>query len=187
MLRKLVIGGIIAAATLVGSAGTGHAGLSVDLGIHLGTPPIFEPVPASPVQYAPAVGINLFSYAGEFFVFSNGGWYVGAGHNGPWTQLPPQYVPRPILAVPVRFYHERPREWAHWRHEAPPRWAPSWGNRWEERYAERRRPSYHDEHRSVRPAAYRDDYRDERHVAYRDDHRDDRRGDRHDGYRDERR
>ena len=91
MLRKLVIGGIIAAATLVGSAGTGHAGLSVDLGIHLGTPPIFEPVPASPVQYAPAVGVNLFSYGGEFFVFSNGGWYVGAGHNGPWTQLPPRY------------------------------------------------------------------------------------------------
>ena len=44
----------------------------MDLGIHLGTPPIFEPVPASPVQYAPAVGVNLFSYGGEFFVFSNG-------------------------------------------------------------------------------------------------------------------
>ena len=93
------------------------------------------PLPGSPIEYAPAVGVNLFSYGGEFFVFSNGGSYVGAGHNGPWAQLPPQYVPRPILAVPVRYYHERPREWAHWRHEAPPRWSPSWGNRWEERRA----------------------------------------------------
>ena len=186
MLRKLVIGGVVAVAALVGSAGAGHAGVNVDLGIHLGTPPIFEPVPASPVEYAPAVGINLFSYGGEFFVFSNGGWYVSAGHSGPWAQLPPQYVPRPILAVPVRYYHERPREWAHWRHEAPPRWSPSWGNRWEDRRAEHSR-AYADERRGERRMAYRDEHRDDRRWSYRDDRRDDRRGDRHDSYRDDRR
>jgi hypothetical protein len=165
MLRKLLIGGVIAVAALIGSAGTGHAGVSVDLGIHLGSPPRFEPVPASPVQYAPSVGANLFSYDGEFYAFLGTTWYVGSGHNGPWSELPPQYVPRPILAVPVQYYHARPREWANWRREAPPRWAPTWGNRWEERYAERHRP-HQDEHRGVRATAYRDDrrggYRDER-------------------------
>jgi len=173
MLGKVLIGGVIAVAALVASAGTGHASVSVDLGIHFGTPPIFEPVPASPVQYAPSIGANLFSYDGEFFVFLGSTWYVGPGHNGPWSELPPQYVPRPILAVPVNYYRVRPREWAHWRHDAPPRWAPTWGHRWEERYADRHH-SYVDERRGVRHAAYRDDYRGARTLGYRDDHRGDR-------------
>ena len=120
--------------------------------------PQLAPVPASRVFYAPSVSANLFSYNREFFVFLGGVWYVGPGHNGPWAELPPQYVPRPILAVPVRYYRERPREWAHWRHEAPPRWAPAWGHRWEERRAERHQ-------------AYRDEHRGDRHKGYRDDRR----------------
>jgi hypothetical protein len=215
MLGKMLIGGAMAVAAVVGSAGPSHAQLSVDLGFHFGSPPQFDQVPASPVQYAPAVGANLFSYDGQYYVFLGTNWYVGPGHNGPWAELPPQYVPRPILAVPVRYYHSRPREWTSWRHDAPPRWGPSWGNRWEDRYGDRHR-SYLDDHRGARPTMYRDDHRDDRrgdrHVAYRDDHRDDRRagyrddhrddrhggsrddhrddrrvGDRRDGYRDERR
>ena len=78
-------------------------------------------MPASPVFYAPSVSANLFSYNREFFVFLSGVWYVGPGHNGPWAVLPPEYVPRPILAVPAKYYRVRPREWSHWHHEAPPR------------------------------------------------------------------
>ena len=160
MLGRILVGGFIAVAALAGSTGTGHAGVSVDLGIHFGSPPQLAPVPASRVFYAPSVSANLFSYNREFFVFLGGVWYVGPGHNGPWAELPPQYVPRPILAVPVRYYRERPREWAHWRHEAPPRWAPAWGHRWEERRVERHRH-----------AAYRGEHRDDRHGGYRGDRR----------------
>jgi len=186
MLGKMLIGGVIAIAALAGSAGTGHAGLNVDLGIHFRFPPQLAPVPASPVFYAPSVSANLFSYDREFFVFRGGVWYVGPGHNGPWTSLPPRYVPRPILAVPVRYYRERPREWAHWRHEAPPRWSPAWGQRWEVRRAEHRAIS-RDERRSDRHAAYRDDRRGAPQPAYRDRHRDEHRGDHHERYRDDRR
>ncbi|MDP2703004.1 MAG: hypothetical protein Q8P98_13140, partial [Candidatus Rokubacteria bacterium] len=83
------------------------------------------------------------------------------GYAGPWSEVRPEYVPRPILAVPVRYYHERPREWAHWRHEAAPRWGSTWGRRWEER-----RPEH--------PAVYRDNHRGEHHTTYLDDHRGDR-------------
>jgi hypothetical protein len=201
MLKKILLGGVIAVAAVIGSAGPGHAQVSVDLGLHFGSPPQFEQVPASPVEYAPAVGANLFSYDGQYFVFLGTTWYVGPGHNGPWTELPPQYVPRPILAVPVNYYHSRPREWAYWRHDAPPRWGPAWGTRWEEhRHGDYYRHGYADDRRPVRPSVYRNDHRDDRyadrHVAYRDDHRDDRRGggsggdhrdDRHSSYRDDRR
>jgi hypothetical protein len=192
MLKKILIGGVIAVAAVIGSAGPGHAQLSVDLGFHFGSPPQFEQVPASPVQYAPAVGANLFSYDGQYFVFLGTTWYVGSGHNGPWTELPPQYVPRPILAVPVHYYHSRPREWAYWRHDAPPRWGPAWGTRWEEhRHGDYYRRGYADDRRPVRPSVYRNDRRDDRfadrHVAYRDDHRDVRYADRHASYRDDRR
>ena len=158
MLGRILVGGFIAVAALAGSTGTGHAGGSVDLRVHFGSPPQVEAVPASRVFYAPSVSANLFSYNREFFVFLGGVWYVGPGHNGPWAELPPQYVPRPILAVPVRYYRVRPREGAHWHHEAPPRWAPAWGHRWEERRAERHQ-------------AYRDEHRGDRHKGYRDDRR----------------
>lgn len=190
MLRKMLIGGVMVVAAVVGSAGPGHAQLSVDLGFHFGSPPQFEQVPASPVQYAPAVGANLFSYDGQYYVFLGTNWYVGRGHNGPWAELPPQYVPRPILAVPVGYYHSRPREWTSWRHDAPPRWGPSWGNRWEDHHGDRYR-GYSNDRRDVRPTAYRNDHRDDRysdrHESYRDDHRDDRRGGYRDDHRDDRR
>jgi hypothetical protein len=170
MLRQMFLGSVMAVAALVGSASTGHAGASVDFGIHLGSPPQFMPVPETPVSYAPTVGANLFLYDGQFFAFRGGVWFAGPGYQGPWSEVRPEYVPRPILAVPVGYYHERPREWAHWRHEAPPRWNSTWGRHWEER-----RPERH--------VVYRDEHHGDHHTAYRDDHR----GDRHEGYRDDRR
>jgi hypothetical protein len=44
----------------------------------------------------------------------------------------PAYVPRPLLTVPVRYYHATPAEWRHWRREQPPRWAHNWGRDWDE-------------------------------------------------------
>jgi hypothetical protein len=179
MLRQMLLGSVMAVAVLVGSTGTGHAWVSLDLGIHLGSPPQFVQVPETPVSYAPAVGANLFLYDGHFFAFKGGIWFGGPGYNGPWSEVRPEYIPRPILAVPVRYYHERPREWSHWRREAAPRWAPTWGNRWEER-----RPVYRDDHRGDRgPSYHRTDYRDDHRgdrgfSHHRTDYRDDHRGDR---------
>ena len=175
MLKKMIVGGVIGIAALAGTAGTSHAGVSLDLGFHLGAPAPFEPIPASPVAYAPSVNANLFSYDGQFYVFMGTGWYVGVSQNGPWSEVPPEYIPRPILAVPIRYYHVPPREWTYWRRDAAPRWAPAWGHRWEERRWEERRhgpppPEHH--------AYYHDDHRGDHHIAYRDDHRDDRRWDR---------
>lgn len=183
MLTKLLIGSAIAIAAVAGSAGTGHAGVSVDLGIHLGAPPQFEQVPETPVSYAPSVGANLFLYDGQYFAFKGGVWLASPGYQGPWSEVPPQYVPRPILAVPVRYYHERPREWSQWHREAAPRWAPTWGNRWEDRHP----AAYRDDHRGDRHTAYRDDHRGDRSPSYRDDPRDDHRFDRTRAYRDEHR
>jgi hypothetical protein len=202
MLRQMFVGSVMAVAALVGSASTGHAGVSVDLGIHLGSPPQFQQVPETPVSYAPGVGANLFMYDGQFFAFRGGVWFGGPGYNGPWSEVRPEYVPRPILAVPVQYYHERPREWSHWRREAAPRWGSTWGRRWEERRPEH--PAiYRDDHRGEHHAAYRDerrddrrappqlahrdDHRGERQPSYRDDSRDDRHGDRVRAYRDEHR
>lgn len=186
MLRQMVVGSVMAVAALVGSAGTGHAEVGVDLGIHLGSSPQFVQVPESPVSYAPSVGANLFMYGGEFFNFRGGVWFAGPGYQGPWSEVRPEHVPRPILAVPVRYYHDRPREWSRWRHEAPPRWGSTWGRRWEER-----RPmhpaAYRDEHRGERHVAFRDEHRGERQPSYRDEHRDAHRGDRVPAFRDEHR
>lgn len=186
MLRQMFVGSVMAVVALVGSASTGSAEVNLDFGIHLGSPPQFVQVPESPVSYAPSVGANLFLYDGQFFAFRGGAWFAGPGQQGPWSAVRPEYVPRPILAVPVRYYHERPREWAHWRHEAPPRWGSHWGHRWEERRADHR-AVYRDEHRGERHTAYRDDHRGDRHPSYRDDYRHERHDDRVRAYRDEHR
>ncbi|MDO8477218.1 MAG: hypothetical protein Q7W02_13680 [Candidatus Rokubacteria bacterium] len=186
MLRQMFVGSVMAVVALVGSASAGHAGVSVDLGIHLGSPPQFVQVPETPVSYAPAVGANLFLYAGQFFAFRGGVWFAGPGYEGPWSEVRPEYVPRPILAVPVQYYRVPPREWSHWRRETAPRWGSTWGRRWEERRPEH--PAvYRDDHRGEHHTAYRDDHRGDRPPSHRDDFRDERHGDRVRAYRDEHR
>src|SRR5262245_56397351 len=105
MLKKMIVGGVIGIAALAGTAGTSHAGVSVDLGIHLGAPAPLEPIPASPVSYAPSVNANLFTYDGLFYVFMGNGWYLGVGQNGPWSEVPPAYIPSAVVAVPIRSSH----------------------------------------------------------------------------------
>ena len=140
MLRRVILGGLMTA-TVFGAAALAEAGANV--GIHLAAPPRLVAVPASPVTYAPAVPVNYFAYGGRYYVFSNGGWYVARGYNGPWFLVAPEYVPRPILGVPMRYYHVRPGAWAHWRRDVPPRWEPRWGRRWDDRH-DRRDDRRHD-------------------------------------------
>jgi len=183
MLRRL-IATTFACATVLGSAGPSPAQVSVNIGINLPAPPPLVVVPSSPVQYAPSVEANYFFYGGEYFVFDGAHWYASSAYNGPWVVLAPEFIPMPVLQVPVRFYRRPPPEWRAWRHEAPPQWAPAWGRRWQERRHEgQAQPRF--EPRQSRPEPRfeprqerREERRDERREDRRDERREDRRGER---------
>jgi hypothetical protein len=149
MLRRMILG-VIAIAAVMTAASSAAAQVSVSIGINLPAPPHLVVVPASPVMYAPAVAANYFFYGGQYYVFTNGGWYVGPRHNGPWVVVAPEFIPRPILAVPVRYYRTPPPEWKHWRREGPPQWAPAWGRRWDEEHGRGHREAVRDDRRDDR-------------------------------------
>jgi hypothetical protein len=111
-----------------------YAQVHVDIGIHFPAPPPLVVVPETPhVQYvpgAPTEAANLFLYNGQYWAFTNGDWYVSRGYNGPWIVVEPQFVPRPILLVPVRYYHVPPEHWRQWGDRQPPRWHEDWGREW---------------------------------------------------------
>jgi hypothetical protein len=122
------------ALVMLAFVGPAHAQIHVDIGIHLPAPPPLVVVPTvASVQYAPSAPGNFFFYGGQYWVFTGGGWHVSRGFNGPWILVAPQYVPRPVLLVPVRYYHVPPGHWAQWQREAPPHWEHEWGHGWAEK------------------------------------------------------
>jgi len=153
MLRGSMLSGFVMAAVL-GSAGLAPAQVNVDIGIHLGSPPPLVAVPESPVMYAPSVNGNFFFYQGGYYVFRRGAWYMAPRHDGPWAVVAPEYVPRPLLFVPVRYYRVPPPEWKGWHAEAAPHWLPAYGRRWEER-----REPVRGEHRAERREQRREEDR----------------------------
>jgi hypothetical protein len=148
MLSAMIFAACVMA-TVLGPAGLAQAQVSVDIGIHLGSPPQLVAVPSSPVMYAPAVTGNFFFYAGQYYVYRRGAWYAGPRHDGPWAVVRPEFVPRPILSVPVKYYRVPPPEWKRWHAEAAPRWQPTYGRRWEEHPAAMRE-EHREEHREMR-------------------------------------
>jgi hypothetical protein len=111
-----------------------HAQVHVDIGIHLPAPPQLVVVrEVRAVQYAPAAPANIFFYGGQYWAFANGGWHVSGGYNGPWIVVNPQFVPRPILLVPVNYYRVPPGHWKQWAKREPPRWGDEWGREWSEK------------------------------------------------------
>src|SRR5262245_36037456 len=111
------------------TSATASAGTRVSIGINLGGPPALVAVPGTPVAYAPALPVSYFGYGRLYYVYGDGLWYSAPWYNGPWTVVAPAYVPRPLLALPVRYYRPRAYAWPHWRYHAP-RWAPAWGRDW---------------------------------------------------------
>ncbi|HYB42374.1 MAG TPA: hypothetical protein VEL75_11425 [Candidatus Methylomirabilis sp.] len=144
-MRKLLTLGVLLSTALLGWAGPAGAGVNVNIGINLTGPPQLAAVPATPVMYAPAVGANYFFYGGQYYVFAKGVWYVSRGYNGPWVALAPEFVPRPMLVVPVAYYRLPPPAWRAWTREMPPRWEARWGRRWVEHPD--RAAIRHEEHR----------------------------------------
>src|SRR5262245_49477576 len=121
MVKKMMIGGLIVAALAAGMPSTGDA--RVNFSINLNAPPAVEVVPGTDVQYAPEIANNnYFQYGSRYYVFNGGTWYVAPRYSGPWAVVAPAYVPRPLLQVPVGYYHRPPAHWRSWRHDAAPRW-----------------------------------------------------------------
>ncbi|HSB72071.1 MAG TPA: hypothetical protein VLT62_22305 [Candidatus Methylomirabilis sp.] len=79
------------------------------------------PGPPPPVIYtAPSLPYNYFVYQNVFYLYREGYWLRAHHYSGPWTVIRIAQVPRPVLAVPVEQYRERP---PHWAHHGPPPWA----------------------------------------------------------------
>jgi len=145
-------------------SGPADAQVRVDIGIHLPAPPKLVIVPGhATVHYAPAPAApaNLFFYGDQYWIFSNGGWHVSRQHGGPWIVVAPQFVPRPLLAVPVRYYHVPPGHWKQWNHQASPRWEHEWGQEWAHKRQWRGRDDDRGGHRGQR-AERRGDRGDDR-------------------------
>ena len=132
MLRRMMLAMFVMTAVF-GPAGLAWAQTSVNIGLQLGSAPPLAAVPESSVMYGPTVNGNFFFYQGEYYVFRKGAWYMAPRHDGPWAAVAPEYVPRPLLAVPVRYYKSPPPEWKAWRAEAAPRWQAEYGRRWHDR------------------------------------------------------
>jgi hypothetical protein len=138
---------VAALLSMLAPARLAHAGVSVNIGINLPAPPPIVAVPGTPVMYAPSVDANYFAYGGQYYAFVGGAWYVSAAYGGPWAVVAPEFVPRPILAVPVRYYRVVPPGWRGWRREAPPHWEARWGRHWTERRVRPERARRHERFR----------------------------------------
>jgi hypothetical protein len=131
-IRTLVLAAATAAAFLgltqeparAQNVSVGISTPSVNFGLNIGAPPPLVAVPGVPVQYAPSVPHNYFTYGGYYYLFHEGGWFYSARYNGPWMSLVIHQVPRPILAVPVTYYKHPP---GHWKKHGPPPWAVAQG------------------------------------------------------------
>lgn len=126
MRRTLILTGILVAAALGLLPPPAAARTDVQIGINIGAPPQLVVVPRMPVYYAPAVPYNYFAYGGQYYLFHADTWYFAPTYNGPWAIIAVEYVPLPILRVPVPYYNVPP---GHWKKKGPPPWAPAWGHR----------------------------------------------------------
>ena len=76
-------------------------------------PPRVVAVPRTPVYYVPDTSYNVFVYDNHYYSFHDGAWFLANSHGGPWVFVPAERVPRPLLAVPARYYKHPPRHARH--------------------------------------------------------------------------
>ena len=115
MTRRLASLLVLVAVTTAPWAATAVAAYDVHITIGIGALPVPPPVvvtrppqlvvvPGTSVYYAPALLFNYFFYAGQYYTFAKGQWFVASAYNGPWVVMTVGQVPAPILAVPVEYY-----------------------------------------------------------------------------------
>jgi hypothetical protein len=125
-----IIGVALAIASFSPLAATaGQVNVGVNIGVPapppivLPAPPPVVVVPNSPVSYVPSVDFNLFLYGGRYYSFHQGSWFYASRHSGPWTFIPTERVPRPVIGVPATYYKVPPghaRKMANAPSGAPP-------------------------------------------------------------------
>jgi hypothetical protein len=122
LLALAAIGVSLPGAASAQSVSIGVQTNNAQLGIHLGpTPPPLVAVPgAQSVYYAPNLPYNYFVYQHVYYLYHDARWFRGRHYDGPWRAIAIDEVPRPVLAVPVDHYRNRPGRWAH---HGPPPWA----------------------------------------------------------------
>jgi hypothetical protein len=130
----LVLIALLAAlVVVVPSVSEAQVQVHVDIGFHLPAPPKLVVVPQVPaVRYVSVAATpgNLFYYDSQYWAFAYQGWYVSGSYNGPWVYVAPQFVPRPVLLVPVQYYHVPPGHWKQWERGRAPHWREDWGPEW---------------------------------------------------------
>jgi hypothetical protein len=111
-MRKTGIVVLLCAGALVTAA---RAEAQVSVNVNIGPPPVIFAapprvlvVPQSPVYYVPDTTYNVFVYGGRYYSFHNGGWFLATSHGGPWSFVPVEHVPRPVILVPPRYYKVPP-------------------------------------------------------------------------------
>ena len=129
-MRKLLAALAILAATAFPAAAQEYYDIDVDLPEY----PQMQPVPDSPVYYAPGVDSNYFFYDGLYWDYYGDRWYASPWYNGPWSWVDPVYVPTYVLWVPISYYRKPHHHWASWRRDRPPRWGDHWGRDWQARH-----------------------------------------------------
>jgi hypothetical protein len=107
MSKGIFLGFVMAAATLFALPAEAQVSVNVNVGpppVIFSAPPRVVVVPKTPVYYAPDTSYNVFVYEGRYYSFHNGAWFLATSHGGPWAFVPVEHVPRPVVAVPARYY-----------------------------------------------------------------------------------
>ena len=129
-MKRFALAIVLFAASIFPAAAQNYYDIDVDLPAY----PQMQPVPDSPVYYAPGVDSNYFFYDGLYWDFYNDAWYSSAWYNGPWGLVDPIYIPTYLLWVPIRYYRRPPAYFRGWQPGRPPRWGEHWGGDWQRRH-----------------------------------------------------
>ena len=129
-MKRFALAILLLAASVFPAAAQNYYDIDVDLPAY----PEMQPVPDSPVYYAPNVDSNYFFYDGSYWDFYNDSWYSSPWYNGPWEYVDPIYVPTYVLWVPIRYYRRPPAYFRGWHTGRPPRWGEHWGRDWQDRH-----------------------------------------------------
>jgi len=131
-MKKLALAFLLCVAAAWPAAAQEYYDIDVDLPAY----PEMQPIPESPVYYAPGVDSNYFFYDGLYWDFNNDGWYASPWYNGPWQYVDPVYVPTYILWVPIHYYRRPPHYFHAWQGHRAPHWGERWGRDWQRRHNE---------------------------------------------------
>jgi hypothetical protein len=129
-MKRLLAAFLLVAASALPAAAQSYSDIDVDLPAF----PEMQPVPNSPVYWAPGVDSNYFFYDGLFWDFNHDLWHWSAWYNGPWSVADPIYVPTYVLWVPIVYYRKPPHYFRGWKPDRPPRWGEHWGQDWQARH-----------------------------------------------------